>query len=134
MSKVFYPLTKRAEDQLSQQHIGTGWLVLKTGPQTLMRVEVFQKPDGSLYRIYDGKPALPVSLEPEQDTSPAVPTVSLPTVTRAECTSIAMVVRNEKRFTVIVLDGRKQRWVGFGWVDEGPATEADRQRYPTVID
>jgi hypothetical protein len=42
-------------------------LVLKTAEGKIMEVEVFIKPDGSLCRIADGAPVLPVALEREED-------------------------------------------------------------------
>ena len=35
----------------------------------------------------------------------------------------------------LVVDGeRLLKWTGIGWVDTGPATEADKQQYPTVVE
>lgn len=55
-------------------------------------------------------------------------------IQRKELSNLMMVAKNEKKFSVIINDGRKMRWVGFGWVDEGPASKKDCKSYPTVVD
>ena len=60
-------LKKSVEQRLWKQHNGTGYLVLKTSKTTLMSVEVFLKPNGTLCRIHDGRPALPIRVEPWED-------------------------------------------------------------------
>ena len=61
-------MKRSIEQQLWRQHIGTGYLVLKTGPQTLYQVEVYIRPkDGVLCRIQDGHPVFPVELSPEDE-------------------------------------------------------------------
>lgn len=61
-------LTKATEKRLFGQHVGTGYLVLKTAAQEFMQAEVFLRPrDGVLCRITDGKPALPVELTYEDE-------------------------------------------------------------------
>jgi len=60
-------ITKATKKRLWNQHVGTGFLVLKTAEDKIMQVEVFIKPDGSLCRIADGAPVLPVALEREED-------------------------------------------------------------------
>jgi hypothetical protein len=61
-------LKKKNEQALWQQHVGTGWLIVKTAENMVMSVEVFLRPrDGVLCRIKDGKPVLPVELTYEED-------------------------------------------------------------------
>ena len=55
------------------------------------------------------------------------------TVTRRAVGNVAMVNGNEKKHPRVILDGIVKNWIGFGWVDEGKATAADRKKYPTVI-
>lgn len=58
-----------------------------------------------------------------------------PTVlSRYAVVQIAMTCGGEKTHPVVIMDGNKMRWVGFGWVDEGEATIADREAYPLVVD
>jgi hypothetical protein len=45
-----------------------------------------------------------------------------------------MTAGNEKKYTRVILDDHVRNWVGFAWVDEGPATDEDRKNYPTVED
>jgi len=56
------------------------------------------------------------------------------TVKRFELSRVKMVAGNEKKYSRVILDGEVNNWVGFGWVSEGAATEADRKKYPTVED
>jgi hypothetical protein len=56
------------------------------------------------------------------------------TVTLNKLSTIAMVNGNEKKHPRVILDDHVKNWVGFGWVDEGKATEKDKKDYPTVID
>ena len=58
-------ITKATKKRLWNQHVGTGHLILKIAEDKIMEVEVFIKPDGSLCRIADGVPVLPVALERE---------------------------------------------------------------------
>jgi hypothetical protein len=61
-------LTHAAEKRVFSQHVGTGWLILKTAPNEVLQVEVFLRPrDGVLCRITDGQPALPLTLSPDDD-------------------------------------------------------------------
>ncbi len=55
-------------------------------------------------------------------------------VTLKEVGNIAMVNGNEKKHPRVILDGDVMNWVGYGWVDEGKATDADRKKYPTLVD
>lgn len=56
------------------------------------------------------------------------------TVTREQVSTLRMVAGNEKKHPRVILDDHVQNWVGFGWVDEGPATKKDKKKYPTVED
>jgi hypothetical protein len=55
-------------------------------------------------------------------------------IKRSELSNIKMVVGNEDRISKVILDGNVRQWVGIGWVDEGPATAADKLKYPRVLD
>lgn len=55
------------------------------------------------------------------------------TIQARELSTIAMVNRNEKTIKVVIDEGIKKRWVGFGWVEEGKATKKDKDTYPTVV-
>lgn len=55
-------------------------------------------------------------------------------IKRKELSNIMMVAKNEKKFTLVIDEGRKKRWVGFGWVDEGPASKEDCKSHPIVVD
>ena len=54
------------------------------------------------------------------------------TISRSELSNLRMVAGNEKKYSRIILNGHVHNWVGFGWVDEGPATDEDSRNYPTV--
>ncbi len=56
------------------------------------------------------------------------------TVKRRELRTLSMVEGNEKKYDVVIDGDRRKRWVGFGWVDEGPANDKDYARYPVVED
>jgi len=59
------------------------------------------------------------------------------TIKRSELSTISMVAGKEKRIKCVLMPPQvlhRHRWVGIGWVDEGPATEADLKKYPTVIE
>ncbi len=45
-----------------------------------------------------------------------------------------MVAGNEKEYQRVVINGIIKNWVGFGWVDEGEATDMDYEKYPKVED
>ena len=59
---------------------------------------------------------------------------TIKTIGERDITSFAMVDRNERIFTTIVHEGRRKEWVGFGWVDEGPATDEDLRTLHVVTD
>lgn len=40
--------------------------------------------------------------------------------------------RGETTHSTVIQDGRKMHYVGIGWIDEGPASDADKKKYPTV--
>lgn len=56
------------------------------------------------------------------------------TVKRSQLSQIKMVAGNEKKYSRVILNNRIQNWVGFGWVDEGRATTAQKKLYPVVED
>lgn len=55
------------------------------------------------------------------------------TVRRSACSRIAMVGRNERKFTRVIDDGVLKEWVAIGWIDIRKATKSDRSRYPKVV-
>jgi hypothetical protein len=46
--------------------------------------------------------------------------------------NLRMVTGNEKKYPVVILNGIVNRWVGFGFVEEGKATPEQIKKYPTV--
>jgi hypothetical protein len=56
------------------------------------------------------------------------------TVKRSKLSRIHMVAGGEKRHPTVILDGNVKDWVGFGWIDLGPADDEDREKYPVVVD
>jgi hypothetical protein len=55
-------------------------------------------------------------------------------IKRSELSTIKMTTGGEDRISKVILDGNVRQWVGIGWVDEGPATDADKLKYPRVLD
>lgn len=55
------------------------------------------------------------------------------TVKSSELASFRMVAGNEKKYDKVIHEHRVKQWVGFGWVDEGPATDEDIAQYPIVV-
>ena len=49
-----------------------------------------------------------------------------------ELSNIAMVVKNEKKYSTVIDDGEVKQWVCFGWITLRDATDADRATYPAV--
>lgn len=41
---------------------------------------------------------------------------------------------NSSKLTCVIMGGNLHRWVGFGFVDEGPASDEQKLEYPTVVD
>lgn len=74
---------------------------------------------------FDGEP--PYTLVPFEK-KPAVPK----TITAKELKRLAFC--NSKELTKVVLNGHVYSWEGIGFVDEGPATAADKEKYPTVVE
>jgi hypothetical protein len=56
------------------------------------------------------------------------------TIRRSRLSNLAMVAGGEEHVRRVILDGTVRNWVGFGWVDEGPPTERQRQDLHHVID
>lgn len=56
------------------------------------------------------------------------------TIKRKEVSNGNMIAGNEKKYSVVILDGQLKEWVGIGWIDIGKATAADVEKYPTVIE
>ncbi len=56
------------------------------------------------------------------------------TVTAAQCSKFHMVVKGEREHPVVIqLAPCRMQWVGMGWVNEGPATPSDMEKYPHVV-
>lgn len=47
------------------------------------------------------------------------------TVKRSDLSTIKMVNGGERSRPTVILDGHVMEWVGFGWIDQGEATESD---------
>ena len=45
-----------------------------------------------------------------------------------------MAAGNEKKYSIVIIDGVKKEWVGIGWIDIGKPTVKDKITYPTVED
>lgn len=56
------------------------------------------------------------------------------TITRAELTNLRMVVGNEKKYSVVIIDGVVKEWVGIGWIEIRKPTEEDLKTLPVVED
>ena len=57
------------------------------------------------------------------------------TVSARKCSVIAMCDgRGETTHSIVIHGGRLMHYVGIGWIDAGPATDADRKKYPVVKD
>jgi hypothetical protein len=46
--------------------------------------------------------------------------------------SMLAMIENGDEPSVVIDEGFKKRWVGFSWVNEGRATDEDRELYPSV--
>ena len=55
-------------------------------------------------------------------------------ICRSDVSTLRMVAGNEKKYSVIILDGSLKEWVGIGWIDIGKASPEDSKKYPTVVD
>lgn len=55
-------------------------------------------------------------------------------VKRSELAPIKMVAGGEKKHSRVIDGGDVLEWVGFGWVNEGPASDEDRRTCPQVVD
>lgn len=54
-------------------------------------------------------------------------------VKASDLSLLKMVSGGEKRHKIVVdTDGILKEWVGFGWINLRPASEADRERWPCV--
>lgn len=60
--------------------------------------------------------------------------MSAGTVKRSDLAIWRMVSGGEDAITSVIDDGVKKTWVAIGWIDDGPATEEDKNTYPTVVD
>ena len=56
------------------------------------------------------------------------------TIKASELDTVKMVAGNEGKISRVVWGPWLMNWVGIGWVNERPATAADKKRYPKVIE
>ena len=56
----------------------------------------------------------------------------LKTVKASELSTLKMTCGNEKKYSVVIHNGMRKQWIGFGWVTERNATVEDERKYPTV--
>jgi len=50
-----------------------------------------------------------------------------------ELSIIKMTAGNESKYSFVIDNGILKQWVAIGWVDIGPATIADKSKYPSII-
>lgn len=55
------------------------------------------------------------------------------TVPAINLSRIAMTTGGEKVHPVVIVDGNRMRWVGFGWINEDEASREDMARYPLAV-
>ena len=55
------------------------------------------------------------------------------TVPVSKLSTLSMVAGGEKKHPVVIHEGMRKRWVGFGWVTEQKATKAYSEKYPTAV-
>lgn len=55
-----------------------------------------------------------------------------PKVNPEQLSNLRMTAGGEKRYSIVVDEGRVKEWIGFGWVDLRPAMTADYFKYPEV--
>ena len=60
-------ITKGQFNQLLQQHVGTGFIALKSGKNEALTIEVYIGRDGVLRRIANGKPLLPITVLDDEE-------------------------------------------------------------------
>jgi len=48
--------------------------------------------------------------------------------------TMAMVAGNEEKLVDVIHNGHHKHWVGIGWVDMGPASDAHYDKYPVIAD
>ncbi len=53
-------------------------------------------------------------------------------IKRSELSNLRMVAGNEKKYSIVIIDGILKEWVGIGWVGEGKASIEDKRKYPTA--
>lgn len=56
------------------------------------------------------------------------------TIKRRELTNLRMVVGNEKKYSVVIIDGVVKEWIGIGWLELREPTEEDLKTFPVVED
>lgn len=56
------------------------------------------------------------------------------TVERKYLSSWRMVAGMEDMYPIVIDNGHRKEWVAIGWIDAGPASDADKATYPHVIE
>lgn len=56
------------------------------------------------------------------------------TIQKQRLTTIAMVQGGETKHPVVIINGNRMRWIGFGWINEGAASAKDKKTLPTAVD
>jgi hypothetical protein len=55
-------------------------------------------------------------------------------ILRKELSKAKMLAGNENIISAVIMDGIVHRWVGIGWVEEGPPNAKQKKDLPTVAD
>lgn len=55
-------------------------------------------------------------------------------VRRGQLSNIRMAAGNEKRYSMVIVDGILKGWFGIGWIGDDAATIEDKEKYLTAID
>jgi len=55
------------------------------------------------------------------------------TIARSKLSNHRMIAGNEKKYSVVIVDGILKEWVGIGWIELRQATKKDKEKYPTVL-
>lgn len=90
------------------------------------------------HKIYIARPinpavsVAPVAASAESPVAPVEPPKL--TVKREHLTNWKMLAGNEDLYHTVIDGGVKKEWASIGWIDVGPATEADVAKFPTVVE
>lgn len=69
MAKRIQTLTKEAKQRIRDGAVGSGILILKTEPSTILYIEVYTAPDSTLRGVGDGKPIFPITIRESDPTT-----------------------------------------------------------------